>query len=70
MGNLPREPVAWATVNPVPQSGRVWVDLSELTAVGIAPGPSHAIGYADPATTPQDSAPARRTGEVDPVVDL
>jgi hypothetical protein len=30
MGNLPREPVAWATVDPVPDSGRVWAALSEL----------------------------------------
>lgn len=30
MGNQPKEPVAWATVDPVPESGRIWAALSGL----------------------------------------
>jgi hypothetical protein len=38
MGNLPREPVAWATADPVPESGRIWAALSELhPQTGLVP---------------------------------
>lgn len=38
MGNLPAEPVAWATVDPVPDSGRVWAALSGLhPQTGLVP---------------------------------
>jgi len=30
MGNQPRDPVAWATVDPVPEWGQVWAALSDL----------------------------------------
>jgi hypothetical protein len=34
MGSLPREQVAWATVDPVPGSGRVWAALDWGVALG------------------------------------
>ena len=38
MGNQPEEPVAWATVDPVPETGRVWAALSELhPRTGLVP---------------------------------
>jgi Domain of unknown function (DUF4253) len=38
MGNQPKQPVAWATVDPVPQAGRVWAALSELhPRTGLVP---------------------------------
>jgi hypothetical protein len=38
MGNQRKEPVAWATVDPVPEAGRVWAALSELhPRTGLVP---------------------------------
>src|ERR1700729_1289194 len=38
MGNQPNEPVAWATVDPVPEAGRAWAALSELhPRTGLVP---------------------------------
>ena len=38
MGAVPGEPVGWATVDPVPGSGRVWAALSELhPQTGLVP---------------------------------
>jgi hypothetical protein len=37
-GNIEGDHVAWATVDPVPESGRVWVVLSELhPQTGLVP---------------------------------
>ena len=38
MGNQPRGPVAWATVDPVPEWGQVWAALSDLhRQTGLVP---------------------------------
>jgi hypothetical protein len=38
MGNQPREPVAWATIDPLPGWDQVWVALSELhPQTGLVP---------------------------------
>jgi hypothetical protein len=44
MGNLPSQPVAWATTDPVPDSGRVWAALSELhPETGLVPIQLHGL---------------------------